>query len=500
MALFISSKSVGKRHAVYAIESTPPATVRATGTAQCAIIAQFPWGPDQSATTPTDMKNLITMIAPAGMSRTGSGYLSVIRKGWPTPLKFVRVTHSDAAKAHAHMPNAVPTDIIDVVAKYVGAAGNAITATVSNASDGNAQHFNLTVSVTSTTGTTTDLFQNLDFTGTQPVIDFTKTLLTGAITLLAAGRPVNGTVTLATGSDGTLVSSDYVGTQGTADKGVALLERDLTIDHLFADDPGNSFRSAVNAGLQAHADYMTDRIAYINGPSGQSSITTVTTDVANYRSLRVCYVDSWAYILDDVDGTKRLVPSASFAASVAAQLSPSTSIAWKGVPVGTMLEGMVGLEYDRGEAVATLTDAGVTTLINEPTGGFRFEAAVNTNNPVDPARGTLNRTRMGHYIARSVVQSLRPFVDAPNVPQIQNDEIAAVDIFLSKLKRAAKVDPINNPHILDYAIHSVSDANSTADLQAGEFNLNADVTISAAQSKIYFNMKFGETVSVATQL
>ena len=500
MGLFITSTTLAKRHGVYAIERTPPATVRATGSSTSALIGQFPWGPSQTLFTPTDMNNLLSTFAPAGMTRTGSGYLSIIRKGWPL-LKVVRVEGATAVIASAILNKTGPTPMLTLTLKYPGTAGNSVTATVAAPSDGNVNHFNLTISVTGQTGTTTDFFQNLDYSGTatDSTPDFTKTLLIGSITKTASGVPLNGTTTFSSGTDGTIASGDYVGTQGAADKGVAKLEGDRTIDHLFADDPGNSLRSAVNAGLQAHADYMSDRVAYINGPTGQTQ-SVAQTDVANYRSLRVVYADPWVYINNDVDGTKTLVPSACFAASVAAQLAPSTSIAWKSTEVQTMLQGIVDLEFDRGEAASLNTDAGICTFIREVNGGYTIEAGVNTDNPVAPSKGTLTRTRMGHYIARSITTSLRTSVDSPNVPLNQQDEITAVEDFMAGLKAAKNTDPNHLPHVLDYFMNDVNAANSFSDLQAGNFTIPLDVTISASQAKIFLSLNYGETVKVSVQL
>lgn len=502
MALFITSKALARRHGVYAIERTPPAVIKATGTGTCAIVGQFPWGPSQVLTEATSTSDLINTLAPPGMSRTGSGYLSIIRKGFPR-IKFVRVLGTSAAAASAILASSTPTNIITVTLKCKGTAGNAVTATVAPASDGDANHFNLTVAVTGVTGTTFDFIQNLNYSGTgaDSVPDLSKCFLIGSIVKDASGVPAAGTTAFSGGTDGTVLSSDYVGTAGAPDKGISLLERDKSIDHFFTDDPGggndsNSLRKAVNDGLVAHANRMTDRTAYVNGPQGQA-LADVTADVNRYRSEHVCYVDSWAYILDDTDGTKRLVPPAAFAASVAAQLPPSTSIAWKSPEVQALLSGIVGLEFDRGDAAATNTDNGVVTLIQEETGGFTFEAGVNTLNPVDPTRGTLNRTRMGHFLARSVVSSLRSYVDAPNVPSVQQDELIAVDNFLSKLKKAAAVDPAHNTHILDYAIDNVSAFNAQDDLNAGEFTIPASVQISPSQAKIFLSLQFGETVKVS---
>lgn len=503
MATFVTSKSTAYRHGVYAIERQPAATIRATGTGQCAIVAQFPWGPDQTLTQPTSMKQLLDMVAPAGMSRTGSGYLSLIRKGFPIAPLFVRVTNS-GAKLAATCPinKAGPTLMLTLTLKYVGAAGNSVTATTSAASDGNANHFNLLISVSSAYGVTTDLFQNLNYSGTgaDSTPDFTNTLLIGSITKNSSGVPLLATTSFTGGNDGVVVAADYVGTQGAADKGIALFEKSRIVDHFFSDDPGNAMRTVVNAGLIAHADYMTDRIAYINGPQGQT-LAQVQTDVASYSpSQRGCYVDAWGYILDDQDGTKRIVPSAPFAAAVAAQLPASTSIAWKGQPVQVMLSGLVDLEADRGDAVYTNTAAGITTLMKEVTGGFTFEAAVNMANAASPAKGTLNRTRMGHYMARSMVQSLRPQVDAPNVPAIQQDEIIAVDTFLGNLKQNAKTDPLNLVHILDYSIHDVKSANAQSDLDNGDFTIEMDIKTSSGQSRIFLGMNYGETTKVNVTL
>jgi len=500
MALFITSESAATRHAVYAIERTPPATIVAAGATVVAMVEQFPWGPDGEVYTTGGVKDFIDTFAPGGMTRTGAGYMSVIGKAWPI-LKIVRVVGTGAAAATASLPDAVPAQIISVTAKYKGTAGNAITWTVSNATDGVSQHFNLTLSVTSASGTTTDLFQNLNYSGTgsDSTPDFTNMKLTGAITKLLAGRPINGTGTLGTGSDGAVTSPNYVGTQGAADKGIALLEGDKTIDLVLTADPGNSLRAAVNAGLAAHADFMTDRIAFINGPSGQTSAQAIT-DVASYRSFRVCYIDVWAYQRNDTDGTEQLVPSAPFAASAAANLSPSTSFSWKSVTVQRLLSSITRLEAARGDQAYTNEQAGICTLQQEDLGGFTFEAAVLTGAPTNPAKRKFKRTRMAHYIAKAVKVSLREYVDSPNVDFNQQDEINAVFEFLSTLKGHVKVDPNNLPHIVDFQIPTISDFNAQADLDNGLFTIPANVKVSSDQEKIFFSMQIGETVNVTTSL
>lgn len=497
--LFLDSTSAATRHAVYAIERMPPPSIRAAGATVSAIVEQFPWGPEGIYTI-EGVRDFIEKYAPGGMSRTGAGYLSVIGKAWPV-LRIVRVLGTGAAAASVTLQMTGAVNCLALALKYKGAAGNSVTATVSDASDGDANHFNLTVSISNTLGTTEDVLTNLNYSGTgaDSTPSFTNAKLLGSITKVAAGRPVNGTFSFTTGSDGTVTSAEYVGTQGAADKGISLLEGDKTIDLVFTGDPGNALRAAVNAGLKAHADFTTDRQAIINGNSGMAA-TDARTDVASYRSKRACYIDVWAYQNDDVDGTEQLVAPAPFFASVAANFSPSTSPAWKSSEASKYLSSIVKLEAQRGDAAYANELAGICTLQKEDNGNYTFEAAVNTNYPNDPSTGSYKRTRMAHYIAKAVAGSLREYVDAPNVSLIMNDEVTAVTEFLDGLKLNATTDPISLPHIVDYAIRPLGDFNTQASIDAGQFTIPADIKLSSDQSKIFFSMQIGETVKVTAAL
>lgn len=494
-SLFVSS-TVQTRHAAFAIERPPPAAIKAAGTGVVGLAGQFPWGPPQVANQPVSLKDMNDTYAPPGMDRTGSGVLSLIHKAFPV-LYVVRVLGATPVKAGAVLLDG-SDDIVHVTAKYAGTAGNSLTATVAAASDGDANHFNLTVTVTGASGTTSETFKNLNYSGTgsDSAPTFGSSLLVSAITKTIAGRPDNGSYSFASGTDGSaIVLADYIGTQGSGDKGVALLES-KPVNVVCVDDPGNSLRATVNAGLQAHAVAKGDRIAVVNGNSGLTIAATVT-DAATYSSERVVYVDPWVYVTDDVDGTLRLVPPAPFAASVIAQLSPSTSPAWKAVEVQAMMQGISSLESERGEGLGTLTEAGVMGICKEDTGGFTFEAGVLTVAPADSTRKNIARRRIGDYIAKSVVQSLRPFVDAPNVEAIQTDIVQAVSGFMGELKRAVKFDPAHTPHVVDFAIGNLSAVNSAVSIAAGIFVIPLDVQTSASMEKIFLSVQFGEGVVVS---
>lgn len=505
MSVWITSISAASTHGVFAIEAPPPAQIQAIGTGTAAIVGQFPWGPDTALHESTSIGETKALFAPPGMDRLATGYLALLSKAWPG-LRVVRVVGSTAAKATSALTSAGPATKMTLTAKYKGVAGNDLVATVANASDGDANHFNVTVTVTGASGATTDKIENINISGVgaddYPTsdADLAKLALVGGFTVNAAGRPVNGTYTFTGGVTGTIDAAAYVGTAQGGDKGIALLEGDKGIRHVCVDDCGSSIRAAVNAGLQAHALLMGDRCVYVNGDAGTAAVADVRTDAADYSaSTRVVYADPWVYIYDDTTGSKQLVPGSPFQASVAAQLSPSTSIAWKSEEVQAMLSGIVGLEYNRGMGAGGNTTAGVATFIREETGGYTIEAGVLTCAPVNPAKKNHTRTRIGDYIAVSLARSLRPNVDAPNVAATWDLIIPPTVDFLEGLKANATRDPAHLPHIVDYSLGSVQSANTRAEIQRGELKIPLQVTTSAGIEKLVFLFQFGETVTVALQ-
>lgn len=498
--LFATTLATQTRHGVFAIERKPPPVIQAQGTGVVAIVGQFPWGPVGSVYEPADIGDALKHMGPPGFDHTGSAYLAMTGKAFPS-LRLVRIVGASPVNAFKALVDAVPATICTVTSKYPGASGNSITWTIADASDAVAGHFKLTLSITGASGTTTEVVDNINFsgTGTDSTFDFTNSVLFGTLTKAISGRPVNGSGSLAGGTSSAIVAADYVGTAGTADKGMALLEGWPDVRHVVTDDPGNTIRAAVNAGLLAHVEFCGDRIGYTNGPSAQTA-ADARTNAATMQSKQLVYADPWVYVRDSVDGTKRLVPPGPFAASVASQLSPSTSMAWKDSEVRSMLKGIVDLEAFRGDSAGGNTTAGVCTLVKMTSGGFAFESAVVTNYPVDATTGNLTRTRMAIYIVKAMVNSLGTFVDAPNVLANQEPIKMAVEDFLGGLKAAANSDPNHTPHIKDYAVAPISASNTDADVQAGNFTVAADVQTSAAMSRIGLSVSIGESVKIASTL
>lgn len=495
MSLFVTAPP--NLRGVFAVENPPPSIVVPEGTNVSVLVGQFPWGPVEKLTYPSGMGDFYNTFAPRGMDRTGSAHLSVIRKGWPV-LGAVRAKDPTSVAASVTLHTVTPTNILTIVLKSVGTAGNSVISTVGAASDGNANHFDLTISVSGASGTTAEVFRNINISGTgadslPSAAQLASSVLVGSFSKLASGVPTTGNTTFSGGTDVAATATHYVGTPGGNDYGFALLEGDETINHVCTDDPGNTLRAAVNSGLEAHVELTTDRVGYTNGPQGQTA-AQAQTDAANYRSIRMVYVDPWAKVFDDTDGTERLVPGGPWAASVAAQLPPSAAISWRAAEVSALLAGISSLEADRGTNRGANTQAGIATLIKRRRGGFTFEADVVTS--LTPGETELTRTRMGQFLARSITDSWEDFVDAPMITRFQQDMINGAEGFLDTLKRNKDLNPLFFPYIDDYTVLDPSSANTEASEDNGDFTVPLDVKIGANMHRIFLSMQYGESVQI----
>lgn len=500
MGLFVSSLSSIRRHGVNGIFRRPPTVIAPVGNGVAAIVAQFAWGPDQALTVPADEAEFLAMFAPDGMSHLTSGYLAVLGKGFPT-LKIVRVLASGKAKATAPLPGAGAIVQLDVTLKYNGTAGNSVIVTVAAASDGVADHCNISVTVTDARGSTTDLFTNVDNTAVTFVPpDCSQAKLTGSIARHSTNvlRPTNGSVTCSGGADGTITAAEYVGTPGAGNLGMALLETDKSISAVFTDDPGDSLRSAVNTGLLAHAISCGNRMAFLQGPKGQT-VTAAKSDKAGYTASRWgYYCGQWAYVKDDVTGAQQYSPLASFAASMACQLSPSTGIAWKASEAGDMLVNVIGIDMDWGQGVSDAEDAGILAAEMEESGGYRFEADCTMATPADPTLKLGTDTRMAIYIASSFARATRSYCDGPNVPFDQVAIVGALQTFMDDLKGAANNDPEHTPFVLDYNIDPLASVNSRSSLANGFFLVPLNYQTGPQMSHIVLSLQGGVGVTIRT--
>lgn len=501
MPLVVTSPQTGT--GVYGILQQPPSQVTAAGNQTAVCVGQWPWGPTNTLTYPGGAPggSYLATFAPNGSVRTTGGHLAVMRKAWPN-LGIIRALPTTAVKATGNLQTSGSVTVMSLTAAYYGTTGNSLVATVSAASDGNANHYNLTVVLSGASGTTTEVYQNLNVSGTGANVlpNLANSTLLSAATYVANGIPANGATTLSGGTSPAVVATNYVGTPGGSDYGFALCEQDTSISHLFTDDCGGSLRAAVGSGLLAHVTLTTNKIGYWSGNSGQSA-SSAQTDVASFRSTNICYVDPWAYVYDDTTGALQLAPGSSWAASVASQLPPSVDIGFRSPQVVAMLNGIAQLEVQRGPSVrAQNTLSGISTLTGLAAatggqlGGYSFEGGFNSSGV--SGETDLTWTEMGIFLLKSVTQSWQPYVNAPNITYYQQDLINSLTAFLATLQQNATTNPAFFPYINGYRILAPGSVNTAASIAGGAYTVAAQVKYGSHMRQIYFQLQGGAGITL----
>lgn len=485
---------------VYGVPVAPPQSLPAEGTSTALILEQFPWGPSLTTYDPDGLADLISTFYPPGMNRNAPGPLAIGGKGWPD-LRVYRVTAATGTLiASAIFASSVPTTIFTVALKYVGTAGNAVVGTISAPSDGVSGHVNLAVTCTGASGVTTDNFPNLDATSAltlaaSAAVALTNAKLVGSITWDAAGTVVNGSVTFTSGADGAVAATDYVGTVGAGDKGLAYTEGEDDINLVCFGDPGSSLRAACNAGMLAHLASLGRRVGFMTGNAGQAA-SAAQTDVATYRLDQNVYVDPWMKKISDQDSTIQTVPAAAMAMSVAAQLQPSSHISWRDPSVAAMMTDVFDVEQTRGTPTALQNSkAGICTLIKKKGGGFAFYTDATSNAPANPAQGDLATIRMGQYIIISAEDGFQSNVEGPNVPYTQTPMRTALTSFMETLVFNSKNDPAHNPYVKSYSLGDPQTSNPDASLDAGDYTIPVKAKTDRGMIRIFIPLQYGPTVT-----
>jgi hypothetical protein len=384
---------------------------------------------------------------------------------------------------------------------YAGTLLNAstrATAVVSAATDGVANHFKLTVTITdSVTGSTTEIYDNLQTQATAILPSLTSSILLSSFALVntPSTRPLNGTYTFYNGSNGaTCTANDY-------NSAFSNLATNKLIRFVGIDDCGDSIRAATNAFLQAHVDGAGERLAGIQG-SQSNALAAVLTDVANYRDDRVIYCGAWVNVYDDA-GTAQISPFWTFIASAIANLEPQQSHAWWDDRVTTYYRGIASIPStvintaDDGTR-NQCTQNGVCLPIRLDSGAYAALHDRTTNLAVNKRFAVTRRIK--DYLALSIRAGIPSWVNGPNTIDQQRSLRSTIDDFLTREvgKGRLTVPPATAavPNPVAYSIDGKSQ-NTASSVAAGQYILVINGTTPAPMEQIVIMLNVGNSVVVS---
>jgi hypothetical protein len=346
----------------------------------------------------------------SGGTLIGQGWAALANKPFGT-LVIRRVAAADGVKGTLNLSNVTPTAIARVDASSLGLWGADVEVEVTDATDGDATHWNLVVTYLGETVTLQNLdtstgVDNLAVTvGDDPgrLIDITK---------LADGRPLNsGPTALGSAAEGTLVVGDY--TAGMNDiavyPGVAVC---LT--------PEASAGSAAtfNGNLVTLASTVADRMfltwSQVHGQSRSTEVTAVAAQITT-TSDRIVWCYNSTYTVDPETTTEFAQAPHVWLASIMSQNDvdehPGAAVCAKQT---AGVKRMANTSLSRGDLIA-LREAGISTLERiadrrNRSSMFLFRDAVTTD--LTDGKTEITRRRMADFLQLSASDRLRAFVKA----------------------------------------------------------------------------------------
>lgn len=421
-----------KLEGLYVSERNPPGFIRGADFSTVGIGGLTVRGP----LTPQPITSSARFLEVYGGRDRGNGgaiaseiWAALLNKPFGS-LVVRRVAAADAVAASLTVETGIDgagTQVLRIDASSVGAWGGDVSVRVEDASDGDANHFNLRVRYL---GVET-LHEDLDISATgvdntaEVLGDDVANLIT--LTKLANGRPATfSTITEAdwivkddasnfmalgttlaaygstAGSDGTPVAADYNSavTDLAAYQGVSV----VLIAGASAD------QSSLNGTIVTAAAGVSDRVFLTWSGTHSQSVATEISDLAadiTTASDRIIWCENSAYTLDPETGLEVLRPAHEWMASILANNDVDIHPGARVTKAQTAGIRRLASETRTRADMESLRAAGICTLEKLP-GMFLFRSGVTTDTTT--GRTEITRRRMADFLQVSAASKLREFV------------------------------------------------------------------------------------------
>lgn len=372
------------------------------------------------------------------------------------------------------------TPVLHVAARSPGAHGNDIQITITAASNGDSNSFNLTTKLYKNVQT----FQNLNISGTNDNLlatvgsdDATWIVLTK----LAAGRPVNSApstdgadtngyvklgqtvsgFTSVVGSDGTIADSDFTAAGGPMEK----LNSPRGIDVKLVAGRSNSAIKTKIFGL-APTSYLS---WWVICPDDETvSDTAWETEIANYRHKAIFPTYNHPYYIDPITTVKtRGEPHVQMAADLS-QIEPDVH---PGVDETSALhQQIVDLAFDLTQAQKDALDAAGSSFMTRDVdvnnnnvimwGNGRTADLTNNNSQIDGERSKA-------FLITGLANRMRGDQNRPNTPIARAKRKGAFEGWLTELAKLERFVDRDDNRIPQFQVLNGDDVNTPSDRKKG---------------------------------
>lgn len=278
-----------------------------------------------------------------------------------------------------------------------------------------------------------------------------------------SGEVANQAATvLATGSDGTLVDTDY-------ETAIAVAEQARSGNVIFLD----VYNATRNGYLKVHVTSTQDKMAIVCGQEADDKNAAIS-DAANYRDSDGRIIYAWPYAETSINGALEFTPPASWVASVFSQVS--AHIALSKVSNTGFLAGITALKFNESRnGFIALDAAGVLSFERDLDIGFVIKNAVVTQ-IINSSKRTVLRRRMADFLTDSIALFLKNYQNEVNSQAKREEVKAQILVFDGQL-------------VTDGILPGEQDVKSGLPLLVDIDSLNTDSVVASGQVRILYKRR-----------
>ncbi len=485
-------------YGVNLLDVAPPASGLGSVSRVLGIVADLPWGPENTVTTCYSFKDL-QQFFPAAFSSLYNNYPALKaflgHPKLPGPVQVCRIVPTSVVHLAMALSYTVTGGAFVGTANYKGTMGNSITATWAAATDADGTHRNLTITI----GTGySKLYENVTLTSLLTLADpyITWTATSSPSVLPAAAVAATSTVA---GTDGTAVSADYIGSS-TSNVGIRkFYASNISVDVLLVAECPSGLINAVNTGLVAYGTGAGKQGQYVLCSVASQTAAAAVTYVASYRDSgsKGSYIWPRAKVTNTFDSTLPLVAVDANMMLATAMLGVDPWNSPEGVNSAPWLTGIADLETNDSDdvAYAALNTAGISTLFIDDTLGPIIRGAFTTN--VTSGQTDIVRSSYRSYASAQLASYAIHYVGVNLSVNLTKGLLGdSVDPLIGAFRGFLQVET-DKQHISGYNVDPFG-SNTQADIDAGHWTIATAIKMFASNRQMIIATQVGATVVLSS--
>ncbi len=400
-------------------------------------------------------------------------------------LKIIRVTASDAVKATLTLSDITPDPALVLEAKYSGAYGNLLTVTVEAGSNVGKKYTIADTNVDSVLPV--EIYDDILVAGKSDV-ELNEIFGNSRLIIAKTSGTLEPedlvTTVLASGSDGTLLDTDY-------ESAIQAAEQEKAGNVLWTD----KYSATIKGYLKTHVVNAPDKMVVMGPDDEDVTLSSAITEVASYRDTEGRIIYGFNHLQTRINGVLVYTHPASWIASVISNTSPSIDPAYSQNIQYTAGAVDMKNKLSRSQYIQA-KDAGIAAFeYDSDLGGHKLKSGIVTQ-ILNSSKVTILRRRMADFYSDSVAFFLKNYQNAPNTLANRTEVKGAITSFDDGLIRDGILPGDNEVQNGSARLIDTESANTNLSIGQGFFKIVVKRRLYSSMRFIVFQIEIGQTVVV----